>query len=120
MEITATTLAETAVIYSDAQCTQVVGTVVTTWDLVWSAMDAPTGWTYAVHFDRSYVSYKTTGNVVLAPAYVNHREVHKGALGIRDNKLYYGADEHTDASGYPTDFSWSSFEEIGAVRATTP
>jgi hypothetical protein len=119
-EITATTFAETAVIYSDAQCTQVVGTVVTTWNLTWSPMDAPQGWSHAVHFNRSYVSYKTTGNVVLDPAYVNHPEVRKGAFGIKDDKFYFEGYTGVDANGYPTSFNWNPLHDYGAVRATTP
>lgn len=118
VEFTATSMSETAVVYADVKCTQPVGSVITTWTLQWSPMVAPQDWSHAARLDYTAVSYKVTGGVVLASGYVDHRESRKGALAIRNNKMYFLLGATTDADGYPTDFSWDPVHDNGAVRVT--
>ena len=107
---TETTMARQYSVYSDGQCTQLVGTVTYNYDLTWSASSI-TGWNNVARVDAKFNRYDVSNSSIeLDPAVKEAPgNLTKSILAIKfdpTGSWLYWADNDSakDSDGYPTAF----------------
>lgn len=107
--ITETTLAFHYSVYSDGQCTKLVGTVTYNYDIVWSA-SAISGWSKVARVDATFNRYDVSNSSIELDPAVQEAPGNKtkSILAMKYDGKYWlyraQQDSPKDADGYPTVF----------------